>query len=233
MELRDESIEAALGRMGDQAEQDSGQRVLAGVQRARGRARARRLAGLGAAAALAAAAAVTWAPGVLGGDSPGRTAQAGNQTASQSIQNGTQFIVTPGTPCQGAVHGSPSSVARNSLTKVFASDSSISTATDAWACGETPVFMFGNIQVSFEPGWDGVDAPSKLADLAADYGGTVTTIGGLPAWVSPSSATSANNEVLMIRSGTAIKLLAKGNVSIASVVAKAKTLGVAGPAVNE
>lgn len=232
MELQRESIETALGYLGERDESDSGQRVLEGVQRFRSRARARRVLGYGAVAAVVAVAGA-FAPAVLGDDSPGPSVQAGDPTASTSILNGSQFIVTPGTPCPGAVHGSPSSVARNSLTKVFASDSFISTATDAWACGETPVFMFGNVQVSFEPGWEGVDAQSKLAALAADYGGNVTTIGGLSAWVSPSSETSVNNEVLMIRSGTAIKLLAKGDVSIASVVAKANSLGVAGPAMNK
>ena len=65
-----------------------------------------------------------------------------------------------------------------------------SQVTRAWRCGSTPVFMFNEVQVSFESGWENVKIPAKFEDLARDYGGSVETIQGLPAWVAPSSASA-------------------------------------------
>ena len=42
-----------------------------------------------------------------------------------------------------------------------------------------------------ESGWENVKIPAKFEDLARDYGGSVETIQGLPAWVAPSSASAS------------------------------------------
>jgi hypothetical protein len=87
--------------------------------------------------------------------------------------------------------------------------------------------MFDDVQVSFESGWENVKIPEKFEDLARDYGGSVETIQGLPAWVAPSSASASNDEVLMVKDGAAIRLLARGDVPIGDLIAVAKSLDLA------
>jgi hypothetical protein len=96
--------------------------------------------------------------------------------------------------------------------------------TEAWRCGDVPVFMFGDIQVSFEGGWENVKIPEKFEALARDYGGSVETIQGLPAWVAPTSSSARNDEVLIVKDGAAIRLLARGGVPVSDLVNLAKSL---------
>ena len=91
------------------------------------------------------------------------------------------------------------------------------------------MLMFNDVQLSFESGWESVNLPEKFEDLARDHGGSVETIQGLPAWVSPSSATASNDEVLMVKDGAAIKLLAGGDVPIGDLIAVANSLNLGTP----
>jgi hypothetical protein len=91
------------------------------------------------------------------------------------------------------------------------------------------MFMLDDVQLSFESGWENVKIPDKFEALARDYGGSVETIQGLPAWVSPSSASASNDEVLMVKDGAAIKLLAIGDVPIGDLIAVANSLDLATP----
>jgi hypothetical protein len=90
-------------------------------------------------------------------------------------------------------------------------------------------FLFDKVQVSYEPGWENVKIPAKFEDLARDYGGSVETIQGLPAWVAPSSATAPNDEVLLVKGGAAIKLLARVDVPISDLLAIANSLDFKAP----
>ena len=89
--------------------------------------------------------------------------------------------------------------------------------------------MLDDVQLSFESGWENVKILKKFEDLARDYGGSVETIQGLPAWVSPGSASASNDEVLMVKDGAAIKLLAQGDVPISNLIAVANSLDLGTP----
>ncbi len=91
------------------------------------------------------------------------------------------------------------------------------------------MFMVGDVQISFESGWENVKIPKKFEDLARAYGGSVETIQGVPAWVAPSSTSAPNDEVLMVKDGAAIKLSARGDVPIGDLIAVAKSLDLAAP----
>jgi hypothetical protein len=138
-------------------------------------------------------------------------------------------VVAPGTPCPMAVHGDPVKLAALSRAPVYLPSDGSAQVTGAWRCGSTPVFMFDDVQLSFESGWDNVQISEKFEDLARDYGGSVETIQGLPAWVAPSSASASNDEVLMVKDGEAIKFLARGDVPIGHLMALANSLDLGTP----
>jgi hypothetical protein len=128
-----------------------------------------------------------------------------------------------------AVHADPVKLAAVSRAPVYLPGDGSAHVTQAWRCGSTPMFMLDDVQLSFESGWENVKIPDKFEALARDYGGSVETIQGLPAWVSPSSASASNDEVLMVKDGAAIKLLAIGDVPIGDLIAVANSLDLATP----
>jgi hypothetical protein len=128
-----------------------------------------------------------------------------------------------------AVHGDPMKLAALSRAPVYLPSDESAQVTEAWRCGDTPVFMFDDVQLSFEDGWENVKIPAKFEDLARDYGGSVETIQGLSAWVSPSSASASNDEVLLVKDGAAIRLLARGEVPIGDLIALANRLDLETP----
>jgi hypothetical protein len=81
--------------------------------------------------------------------------------------------------------------------------------------------MFGDVQLLFESGWGNVEIQQKFQDLADDYGGSVQNVQGLSAWVV---AASPNDGVLMVKDGTAIRLIADGDVPIKDLVDLAEGL---------
>jgi hypothetical protein len=162
----------------------------------------------------------------------------GSVTTSESDQSahtellagpGSELLARPGTPCLGAVHGDPMKLAAISRVPVYLPSDRAAQVTEAWRCGSMPFFMFDDVQLALEPGWRNVKIPEKLEALARDAGGSVETIQGLPAWVAPSSASASNDEVLIVKDGAAIKLLALGGVPIGDLVALAKSLDLDAP----
>lgn len=166
-----------------------------------------------------------------GPDAPGAAEPAPD--TSETIQsnapadNGPPNIVPIGTPCPMAVRGDPSEIAAKSEAPVYWPSDGAAQITEAWRCTDTPVFMFDDVQVSFEDGWENVPIPQKFQDLADDYGGSVETIQGLDAWVVVGA--TGNDEVLMVKDGNAIRLLAPGTVPIERLVALAGDLDLANP----
>ena len=128
-----------------------------------------------------------------------------------------------------AVHADAMKLAALSQAPVYLPSDGSAQVTEAWRCGDTPVFMFDDVQLSFEDGWENVKIPEKFEDLAGDYGGSVETIQGFSAWVSPSSASASNDEVLMVKDGAAIRLLARGDVPIGHLIALANSLNLGTP----
>lgn len=143
--------------------------------------------------------------------------------------DGPLGVVPPGTPCPIAVHGDPVELASLSDATVYLPSDGAGQVTEAWTCGDAPVFMFDDIQLSFESGWENVKIPEKFDALARDYGGTVEAIQGLPAWVAPSSSDAPNSEVLFVKDGAAVRLLAQQGVPIDDLVALASSLDLATP----
>lgn len=143
------------------------------------------------------------------------------------VRNGVDTVPI-GTPCSMAVHGDPMEIAAAAVREapVYWPRSGADQITEAWRCADTPVFMFGEVQVSFEGGWEGVQIRQKFQDLADEYGGSVETIQGLAAWVVGSTP---NDEVLMIKDGSAIRLVAPGDVPIERLVTLADDLDLANP----
>jgi hypothetical protein len=128
-----------------------------------------------------------------------------------------------------AVHGEPVKLAAVSEAPVYLPRDGAAQVTEAWRCGDVPVFMFDDVQLSFESGWEEVKIPEKFHDLARDYGRSVETIQGVPALVVPSSAAASNAEVLFVKDGAAIKLLARRGVPIGNLVAFANSLDLGTP----
>src|SRR4051812_17491369 len=75
-------------------------------------------------------------------------------------------VVEPGTPCPMAVHGDPVKLALVSEAPVYLPSDGAAQVTEAWRCGDTPVFMFDDIQVTYDSGWENVKIPAKFYDLA-------------------------------------------------------------------
>jgi len=173
--------------------------------------------------------------GALGacGTGSASTKESGGDRTTLSDADGAAGVglrlVSPGTPCYGAVHGDPRELAALSRAPVYLPSDGAARVTEAWRCGSTPVFLFDDVQVSFESGWQNVRIPEKFEDLARDYGGSVETIQGLSAWVAPSSTDASNDEVLIVKDDAAIKLLAPGNVPIADLVSVASSLDLGTP----
>jgi hypothetical protein len=181
---------------------------------------------------VAALAAVPLLMGFLtgcGADAPG--AAEPSLDTSETVQGNDPADNGPnpvpiGTPCPMAVHGDPSEIAAKSEATVYWPSDGADRITEAWRCADTPVFMFDDVQVSFEGGWDDVPIPQKFQDLADDGGGSVEIIQGLDAYVVGSTP---NDEVLMVKDGNAIRLLAPGDVPIERLVALAGDLDLANP----
>ncbi|HEY3529551.1 MAG TPA: hypothetical protein VGK78_10395 [Nocardioides sp.] len=164
-----------------------------------------------------------------GSDARGATDASRNSSEKVQTNGAAQAgveTVPIGTPCPGAIHGDPMKIAAASDAPVYLPRTGTHHITEAWRCGDTPVFVFDDVQLSFESGWANVEIPEKFQDLANDYGGSVEPVQGLSAWVAPSSP---NDEVLMVKDGNAIRLLAKGSVPIEHLVTLAEDLDLANP----
>ena len=120
-------------------------------------------------------------------------------------------------------------VARLSEAPVYLPGDTTDSVTDAWSCGRTPVFMFGDVQLSFESGYGNVTVPGKYHALARDYGGSVQTIQGISAYVYPAGGPKLNDEILMINGDTAIRLLARGDVPVDHLTEVAQQLDLRAP----
>ena len=102
-------------------------------------------------------------------------------------------------------------------------------SVSAWTCGSTPFLTFGDVVVSYEAGWAGVDIDKKWIALATDVGGEVHTILGRPALIQPAVNATGYNQVLIVIGDVLIRVSSASTVSIARNVALAKTLNLNDP----
>lgn len=145
------------------------------------------------------------------------------------------WIVPPGQPCPGAVHEEDAGrletgdQPRLFVVPVSIPDRAVATAQDAWTCGETasvPVIMYPGVQVSFEPGWEDVDGPSKFADMVRERGGQVLDLDGIPAYVNDGDATMGTTSTVALLSprGILINIDAVDDRSSQALVPIARSL---------
>jgi hypothetical protein len=145
---------------------------------------------------------------------------AGPDGTAGSTQDLFSLAVEPGEPCPGAVHATQ-------LTELV-TDVPVrlpaAKVDDAWTCGSTPVLMFGDVQISYEEGWEGVDVKEKWADMAKQFGGDVQTVLGRPAYVHPADEDGPRNSVNVVVDGVLIRVLAGPKESIQHLVDLANSI---------
>lgn len=156
----------------------------------------------------------------MGSEKPGTR----HEGTAEGRLNGLD-VVQPGTPCPMAVHGAVTEIAAASEAPVYLPSSGAEAVTDAWRCDDTPVVMFGDVQLSFSSGYDAVDGRGPAEEFADALGGSVQSVQGISAFV----VDDPNDEVLMIKDGTAIRLLAPGSVPIGHLIDLAKALDLSHP----
>jgi len=161
--------------------------------------------------------------------SAGKSIVSSGPSPTPVAADGPLGVVPPGTPCPNAVYEDPSELAAVSDTPIYLPSDRAVQVTQAWRCGNTPVLLFNDVQISFESDWGNVKIPEKFDALARDYGGSVEIIQGLPAWVVPSSEEAPNSEILFVKDGAAIRLLAQRGVPIDDLVALASSLDLGAP----
>ncbi|MBA2716432.1 MAG: hypothetical protein H0U51_05150 [Propionibacteriales bacterium] len=236
MQQFETDLTRALGALADDADPAAPDRVVSAVNAATsGRRRLGRLKALGLGITVAAASvALLDVTGVLEG------AGGTNSSPPAAIAPGSDegdFIslpVKPGEPCFGAQQFSLPELALRADAPIWlpnTQDASIRTLTGAWTCGgSTPLLTFGDITISYEGGWDGVDPEKKWTSYVKYYGeGRVETILGIPALVQPKSEEVTNPEVLAIVDGTLIRLHGRADVSVEQLVEVAKSIDLNDP----
>ncbi len=239
MQQFETSLTCALGALADDADPEAPNRVAKAVNTATSARRRRgHLTAFGLGITVAAASiAVLNVTGVL--DGAGRTTALSNTPVAiaPGSDKGEEFIslpVTPGEPCFGAQRFSLPELALRADAPIWlpnAQDASITTLTGAWTCGgNTPLLTFGDITISYENGWDGVDSEKKWTGFVEYYGeGRVETILGIPALVQPKSENVTNPEVLVIVDGTLIRLRGSLHVSVEQLVNVANSIDLTNP----
>lgn len=113
-------------------------------------------------------------------------------------------VVPPGTPCPEAGHLPPASLTSGEKrpefsTPVILPDKAVAKVTDAWTCGRgpnVPVVMLGDVQVSYEPGWEGTDPAKFFAGMQSQRGGQVVEIAGLTAFLNDGDPTQGTMSLL-------------------------------------
>lgn len=134
---------------------------------------------------------------------------------------GPAGLVEPGEPCPGAVHGKPTALETEVRMWLPTEEWE---ARDAWTCGDTPVVLYGDIQVSFEEDWGDVDVAAKWEDLADDYGGTVVELDGRSALVQEAGSDEQGQQVLLVADGELVRLLARASTPIERLTELAEAL---------
>lgn len=219
----EKTVEEGLQTLASDVSPGAEERVIGGMRRTR---RTRRSAigamGAGAAAAVAAIAAVAVFGGQASSNQDAPTAVEGRATTP--INSGdTIDLAKVGEPCPGAKHASTIAGIR-SATQVPIFAPARAELDDAWTCGDTPVLMFGAIQISYEEGWSDIDVKEKWASLAEETGGHIENVIGRPAYVHPPTTEGPRSSVMLVVDGTLIRLLADGDVPVGQLVALANQI---------
>lgn len=224
MDTFEDELERRLDNLADGVDADGDERVFRRVDEVRTwrHGRRRNAAALGAGIAAVAVTVVALnATGVVGGtddtaaDGSGR-AQAAQHQSDVPARGDDAINLSPavGEPCPYAKHAK--TLARlHTGTRRWSPEPGAVPGTaleDAWTCGDMPVGLFGDIEVSYESGWQHDPVPKTWRQLADEWGGHVGTALGRPAWIAPAEhGESPNHLVMVIVDGVAITALADGD----------------------
>lgn len=137
--------------------------------------------------------------------------------------DGPEGLVGPGEPCAEAEFGEPSHLDTNVPVWLPSRESGFE-ATRSWTCGDAPVVMVSDIQLSYEPGWENVDVKTKWERMARESGGEFGTVLSQPALIRAAATESEYHQVLVVVNGTLINALAPNSVPIEGLVALTNAL---------
>lgn len=191
------------------------------------RQRSRRTAALAFAGGLAAAAVTVFGlslGGVFSDDGPGivETAVAPQtQGGSDSIQ----VQIEEGTPCVGAEEASASELEQRGSAPYWTPSPQGPEVKQTWLCaGQVPALTFDAGTVFYEPGWANLNAPKKLAELAADYGGYTEDINGRLALIQPATDAGTKPQIMLIHGNTLVRILGAPDAPIDGLLEIAMSL---------
>lgn len=187
--------------------------------------------GLAGAGAVLSAAALS---GFLGADSPPNVIAKSH--ADESVIAGVQLPIPPGRPCLGARRLQPSYMASHASKRVniwmphsrWASPSSLQSS---WNCGDrklmTPTLVFPNMTIDYDP-YPVADPQQWFAGLAGQWGGSVITIKGLPAYVEAGEGTY-KAELMIQVDQVMIKILADPDTPVPHLIDAIESMDFAQP----
>lgn len=130
----------------------------------------------------------------------------------------------PGERCAAATNSTKQKIAEK--VRVSLPDSANSHAPDAWVCGPEVVLSrvsYGNVHVSFEPGWND-NVMAHFGALKERFGGEVVELVNRDAYVREAQEPDEYGTVMFVVDGEAVKLLAPPEVPIARVEGAARKI---------
>lgn len=133
--------------------------------------------------------------------------------------------IKEGEPCFAAKKASVSGLAATARVPMWMPRQKSVGLTGAWTCGgDTPLLEYGDVDVTYEDGWGGVDIAQKWADLVTEYGGSVQDINGISAYVEPVANGSTRPQVMLVRDDTLVRLLGAPKTDIDQLVKIASSI---------
>jgi hypothetical protein len=152
------------------------------------------------------------------------------------ISDVIQPLIKPGEPCPGAQQYALSELVNVADVPVWMPNSdaaSRSNLTGAWTCQNSsqPLLAFASgVNVTYEPGWAGVDASKQWQTLIDFYHiGRVETVLGRPALVYDVGKSAPDGQVMVLDDDTLIRVVGNGSVTTSQLVDVANSIDLANP----
>lgn len=144
-------------------------------------------------------------------------------------------IRQPGDRCEGGSQLSMAALKQQSFALPILLPNSMSNEmTSAWVCPDAmfqPVVMYGNVEVSWDSGWSGVDLKSRFSEMAslrphAEY----TTFDGFGAFVNYPSTDAPLAAALVVVGDESVLIRSSDPAAMDRVLAIAKNVAASVPA---
>jgi hypothetical protein len=218
-----ENLGRLLQEIAEEVDPASTVRVQENLRRRRVRGRRLALAFGAGAAAVAVSVGALNAAGVLGGGRAPTAAQEPISLLGDGSPGDSLPVGQPGEPCPMAEHATSAEALDTRVPRWTPRGDKL---TDAWTCGDTPVLLYGDIEISYESGYADLHPESHFEALAKEYGGEVQTLLGRPAWVFSATSSELSNGVEVIVGDIMIRVLAKSSVPIDDLVSMTDRLAI-------